>query len=217
MQLDKQRGTGCRRNLPVNLYCWCCLGMLFALHGCGGASTATPPAMHNQERLPSTEQREPDDLQKFDPLSTGLTGGMPRGAEAWQQFIADGRYRIARADDFNFSEAAKKKGGLDIEHRIKFPYIEGDFNYDYISKDRAVIVVDTTRSDAERFGLVIFNASEDVRDIPQPHWLYRERDLSKTVLSWSRDGLGLMEYREDGAFVVCHVKWDKQQRKYSCS
>lgn len=81
--------------------------------------------------------------------------------EAWRVFTAEGRYRVARADDFKIPPAAMKEEGDSISQAIKFAYVGEDINRDALHRDRAFIVVDTTRSDPARFGLVIFNEPKE--------------------------------------------------------
>ena len=136
--------------------------------------------------------------------------------DAWRRFVEGGRYRAAGASDFRFSAAAIEKGGIDLRRWAEFPIVNGVFNEDHKARDAAIIVVDMARNDPERFGVIIFHDIDDPSTPYQPHWLYRERDLSETVLGWSRDGLSLREYREDGTSTLCRVRWDKQRKEYTC-
>lgn len=77
-------------------------------------------------------------------------------------------------------------------------------------------MLDTTRSAPERFGLVIFNELGDEKSLPTAHWVYREKDLSKTVMFWVRGELTLEEYHDDGTYDLCRIRWDKSRQEYSC-
>ncbi len=131
-------------------------------------------------------------------------------------FTDNGRYRIARAEDFKIPAAAMKEEGNSISLAIKFAYVGDDINRDALHRDRAFIVVDTTRSDPERFGLVIFNEQKDRESLPRPNWVYREKDLSRTAMFWASSELLLVEYNEDGKYNVCRVKWNQSRQEYSC-
>jgi len=98
----------------------------------------------------------------------------------------------------------------------EFVYVGGDFNRDGHLLDRAFIVVDTTTTTKECFGLVIFNAPTDGDDLPSAHWVRTSFDLSKSVLSAATDVLSLSEYHEDGSEELCNVRWDKRRGQYSC-
>jgi hypothetical protein len=137
--------------------------------------------------------------------------------ESWRRFVADGQYRLADVHDFLFSEAARREGGIDLQRWSNFPVVIGDFDGDGRARDAAIIVVDTNRNDSERFGLVIFINITDVANSARPYWVYRNRDLSRTMLGWSRDGLSLREYLEDGTFTLCHIRWNKLHHEYVCN
>jgi hypothetical protein len=163
-----------------------------------------------------TENARSDKTKAVNPLSSSLSGGLPRADEVWQQFTADGRYRMADVGDFKFSEAARIAGGIDIMHWIKIPAIDGDFDEDYLLRDVAVLVIDKMREGDNRFAIAIFNAPQDNETVAQPLWLFVGQDLSATFLERSRDGPGVRQYRPDGTFSTCHVKWDKVKEEYNC-
>lgn len=130
-------------------------------------------------------------------------------SKAWRRFLEGGRYRVAHPDDFNFSDQNRKD-------RYR-PYGAGDFNGDHEYDDFAVIVVDTTRNDALRFGLVIFNVRKVGNGYDGPFWLYRESDLSKVSLTTSSHGpLLVAKYGEDDAIKLCVVRWEQEQKEYEC-
>lgn len=154
-----------------------------------------------------------------DQMPSGIFDEHSEGAkEAWRRFTGNGRYRVARTEDFSIPAAAIRDADLrhDINRAIAFAYVAEDINRDGIGGDRAFIVLDTTRTDAAKYGLVIFNGSEDERKIPEPHWVYREQDLSRTVMFWARGELTLHTYCDDGTFSLCHIKWDEKHNEYSC-
>ncbi|MDQ3685280.1 MAG: hypothetical protein M3430_06700 [Acidobacteriota bacterium] len=140
----------------------------------------------------------------------GVIASDMEASRAWQHFIKDGHYRVARADDFNFSESNKAK-------RYR-PYGAGDFNSDHEYDDFAVIVVDTRRNDALRFGLVIFNVREEGKGYDGPFWLYHESDLSRISLTTSSHGpLLVAKHQEDDTTELCTVKWEQQREEYRCN
>jgi hypothetical protein len=150
-----------------------------------------------------------------DPLQSGFFDGMNESArEAWRAFSDGGRYRIAGPDDFGFSDREKIKFGLFRENER--PLLGGnDINHDNVWNDYAAIVVDTTRSDPNRFGLAIFNAPKNGSGYKQ-YWLYRNEDLSRTVISWASTELFVTRVQGDGSQETCIVKWDSSSRSYSC-
>ena len=133
---------------------------------------------------------------------------------AWHAFTKDGRYRLARKDDFK--SAARAFGSDDPLNSI-FAYCWGRLGYDPYP-DRfyhlAAIVVDTQRTDDARFGLVIFSAPKSGDGTYQPYWLYRDRDLSRTVV-WTGSGdLMVGQYRDDGTRDASLVHWDARRKQF---
>lgn len=164
-------------------------------------------------------QESTDANTSSDPLKTKFFEGNPKGAEAWRQFIENGEYRLAGAEDFQFSDAAKKQllysfGDL-WQSRVFNPYTGGEINHDKFFHDNAYIVVDKRRNDSKRFGLVIFN-EQSGNNPHKEYWLYKGRDLSKTVFGWASSGLHLEEFNEQGEFTICYVNWNKTRQEYSC-
>src|SRR2546423_469882 len=86
------------------------IAVLCACHMRQQASSLSPAS---EPRTPQMTTPQQPETPEVNPLIVGLTGGLPRGLEAWQRFSADGRYRIARASDFNFSEDAMRDGDGD--------------------------------------------------------------------------------------------------------
>jgi hypothetical protein len=153
-----------------------------------------------------------------DPLSTRFFEGDPKGAEAWRKFISSDRYRLAQRRDFQFSEATKRilsqmfpDSGLSRIH----PYTGGEINHDSFYHDSAYIVVDRATNRANKFGVVIFNEQPGDTSSKE-YWLYKDRDLSKTVFGWASSGLHLQEFNDRGEYSICYVNWNKSRQEYSC-
>ena len=124
--------------------------------------------------------------------------------EAWRQFTANGQYRLALPEDMRVPSTSHV-------------YIWGDLAYRKRGADDhlAAIVVNTTRSDENRFGLVIFSPPEGRRDY-KVHWLYRDRDLSKTSLSQASGSFFVREHLDDGSERTCIVHWYRSQNQFQC-
>jgi len=116
----------------------------------------------------------------------------------------------------DFKNVARAFGSDDPFNSI-FAYCWGRLGYDPYP-DRfyhlAAIVVDTQRTDDARFGLVIFSAPKNGNGAYQPYWLYRDKDLSRTVV-WTGSGdLMVGEYRDDGARDASFIHWDVQRKQF---
>lgn len=193
----------------------CCLWALILTGGCAqrAALPQLVPSPANKQTPPSPQTGRP-------PAHTSPNAGdAPEWRkDAWNSFTASARYRVANESDFTIPEAAASNeyAGSDLARAIKYPFIAGDINHDGLTQDFAVITVDTSRADAARFSLVIFNQPADGATSAGPHWLYRDRDLSTTTLTWWSGGLAVRKYRADGTFDLCYVNWNKQRQEYSC-
>ena len=147
------------------------------------ACTSSKSELSSASKTPPPSQtKEPDYVT--DPTCCGLMEGIGRqGIDvARHAFTKDGRYRLARKNDFK--SAARAFGSDDPLNSI-FAYCWGRLGYDPYP-DRfyhlAAIVVDTQRTDDGCFGLVIFSAPKNGDGTYQPYWLYLDRDLSRTVV-----------------------------------
>jgi hypothetical protein len=72
--------------------------------GCNSASTNPDAPLKTAGSVNKSPQTQTMKAVWSDPI---LSSDSP-GREAWRQFVADGKYRLARFEDFSFSEKAKK-------------------------------------------------------------------------------------------------------------
>jgi hypothetical protein len=124
--------------------------------------------------------------------------------EAWQRFTSNGQHRLAQEEDIRFPTTP-------------YVYVWGDLAYGKRADDDhlAAIVVDTTRNDEHRFGLVIFSPPEGRQDY-KVHWLYRDRDLSKTSVSQASGSFFVTEHLDNGSERTCIVHWYRSQQQFQC-
>lgn len=151
-----------------------------------------------------------------DPTCCGLDYNREGLAQAWHQFTESGQFRLARTDEMTFPESAKREWGSDWNSiNQPFRYAWGKRGFDTDKDHLVAIVVDTTKSDAERFGLVIFSYPNNSKEY-RPYWLYRNRDLSRMIILAFSGGLMLSEYNEDGTRNSCDVFWNTKTKRYIC-
>jgi hypothetical protein len=149
-------------------------------------------------------------------IPTGIFSDDEKAREAWEQFTANGRYRMARRDDFQIPESVAKEHQDNPYFTGPVAYAGGDFNRDGHGLDRAFIVMDTSTTANERFRLVVFNAPTTKESLPSVHWVHTAIDLSRSVLSAATEVVTLTEYNEDGSQQACNLRWDKKQAEYLC-
>jgi hypothetical protein len=178
-----------------------------------GCSAEKPQAPTSSKPV-SAQSSQPQYVS--DPTCCGFAEGPgSQGLDlAWHTFTGDGRYRLARKDDF---KSGARAFGSDDPLNSVFAYCWGRLRYESHANqtyDLAAIVVDTHRTDDARFGLVIFSSPRDGDGTYQPYWLYRARDLSRTVV-WTGSGdLMVADYRDDGSRDVSYVQWDARHKQF---
>jgi hypothetical protein len=189
---------------------FCCLLLSVVMIGCSQCpsisrhdAAATKPTMTPTPPVASLESSYPDAPEWT--------------LKAWHNLLSDGRYRLAQKADFDIpmehiTDTYKK---IDINDSIGRPFAVVDANHDNRFKDLVAVVVDSLRTDRERFGIVIFNEPANHGEIPQPQWLYKEKDLSRTALAPWSGGVTVRTYRDDGTYDACYLKWTPTQG-YSC-
>jgi hypothetical protein len=163
--------------------------------------------MGDGSNTPSAQTTRPANEVTYgtDPTCCGLVSAANEGIDkAWHSFTADGRYRLALKEDL---KSPAREFGSDSLNSI-FAYCWGRLGTKSVKNHLAAIVVDTSRNDADRFGLVIFSAANDGDDSYKSYWVYQERDLSRSVV-WTGSGdLMVADYKEDGSREVSYVQWD---------
>jgi hypothetical protein len=185
--------------------------VVVATIGTFACTSSKSPAPATADKPVTAQTKEPE--YATDPTCCGLMTVGNQGIDvAWHAFTKDGRYRLAHKDDFK----APARASDDPLNSI-FAYCWGRIGYER-HPDRwhhlAAIVVDTHRTDDARFGLVIFSAPKNGDGAYQPHWLYRERDLSRTVVWTGTGDLMVADYRDDGSRDVSYVQWDSRRKQF---
>ena len=186
------------------------VALVLTSSGCGISQSSTDNVSLSVAQQ-SRSEPTPEPLRLSDPTCCKFGTPAPDELkEAWRQFVQDGPYRLAHPRDMNF------RGEERVTSLYDFPW--GELGYDQIpgADHLAAIVVDTTRTDDARFGLVIFSAPRNRNGAYVPHWLYRGRDLSRTSVTRVTGELSISEYHDDGTETICHVRWNRQQRWYIC-
>lgn len=133
---------------------------------------------------------------------------------AFREWNKAGKYRVAKANDFKFSEAARKKMGADRYARyVNEPYIKWSGAY-------GAIVIDQQRSDPYRFGLIIFRqveGKEPGTSVLEPSWYCEACDLSRTGLERGTSNWQIVTYDDAGARQGCSAEWDPKSKKIKCT
>lgn len=137
----------------------------------------------------------------------------------WKDFVSEGKYRLAQPSDMTFSEAAKSElPGQGKTPITPYVYAWGDLGFDKRIEDDhlAAIVVDTTKTGDDKFGLIIFSPVKNTKDKYEINWIYRDADLSKTTVSRASGELYVATFSDDGSRKACSVNWNRKLKKFEC-
>lgn len=127
--------------------------------------------------------------------------------EQWRNFFKSGRYRVITTDEIKLSEVTKQAmTSPPWSYYETHPYMRW-------CQGIGVIVVDTTRSDDKRFGLVLF-PSEYIKSAKKPVWLLRNQDLSKTVLHQVSCSMFIRVEAADGTRKSYEIRWDEKNKRF---
>jgi hypothetical protein len=130
--------------------------------------------------------------------------------KAWREFIADARYRLACDTDSALSDDAKNRQSWYVFNYGNWNYPKRDYEEHF-----AAIVVGTTRSDPNRFGLVIFSPPKGGKNNYEINWLYKDRDLSKASVGMASGG-GYVTNNTDVDEKSCFFRWNRSKRVFEC-
>lgn len=167
------------------------------------------------------EQAQPTPYIYTEPDHGGVDSNSysPSLQKEWRRFTASGQYRLAQLSDMRFSDEDKENVYRNIgKNPVPYVYIWGDLNYGKRpdANHLAAIVVNTTRTDENRFSLVLFSPPKDKKDAYELHWLDRDRDLSRTTVHRASGSLHIVEHLADGSQKVCRARWNKRKKQYEC-
>ena len=132
---------------------------------------------------------------------------------AWKQFTRDGKYRLARAADMLFTEDAKRR----INESFSM-WQSSMWQGDTFAGEFVALVVDTTLTNQERFGIVLFRPDKAwARSATySPRWLMKNRDLSTTAIDRVSGYLFIHSFTTGDKYESCRVHWNASRRRYIC-
>lgn len=172
---------------------------LTALLACRGSQRArteqqpTPAAIAS----PSTAERWAADLADF-------LDHNPDVKRAWADFERSQKYRMAQPSDRNLSPQAQARVDSNNPNQI-IPYLNwwGARGYEGKTDFLVVIVVDPTRSDPNRYGIVAFAAPKSEGPNFKPYWVLRNEDLES-----------IERFNRYGTEKTKELVWDRNLRRF---
>ena len=147
-------------------------------------------------------------------LSQLLEGNEPL-YRAWRDFERTQDYRLAHPSDRKLTPAALARVKSNNPNQI-IPYLtwwdasgyrgRGDF--------LVAIVVDPSRSDANRYGLIVIAAPESEGGNYKPYWVVREEDMESYLISPASGSLFVECFRRDGTEETKELVWMRKRRQF---
>jgi hypothetical protein len=140
---------------------------------------------------------------------------------AWKRFISSGQFRLACDSDADFSlDSAEPKTIEDYSIDKQSRSITNWGNWGYpkrVEEDHlAAIVVDTTRADTNRFGLVILSPPRTGKNEYDVNWLYRNHDLSRASVGMASGSVWVADYAPGGKKSLCWIVWNRSRKIFEC-
>jgi hypothetical protein len=136
----------------------------------------------------------------------------PEEIKTWKNFREHEKYRIVRQTDFKIPDWVKKDVMYSMLLRFfEIPSSSGTIKGDPYIFTEAVMVIDKTILNSDRFSIIIFSKNDG--NITKLHWFLKDKDLSNMVLSRNSGGLITTEFLENRA-RICRIKWSKLKKLY---
>jgi hypothetical protein len=205
------------QNLILGL--WLLLITIFAV-ACSSKAQQNDPIGEAQQTLKQEKEIKPC---RTEPLFNVVPNdSKSKNMEAaWKQFTANSQYRLACDADGDISLDAIEQKTIEsyrIAKQSRSITNWGDWNFPKRTYEDhlAAIVVDTTRTDANRFGLVVFSPPQSKKNAYDVNWLYRDRDLSRASVGMSSGSVWTQDYTPDGKGSLCWIVWNKKKNLFEC-
>jgi hypothetical protein len=136
---------------------------------------------------------------------------------AWRNFERSQKYRLAQPSDRNLTPAAAARVKSNNPNQIK-PFLTWWGAYGYRGSDTKdfliAIVVDPSRSDPNRYGLVILAAVASEGPRYKQYWVLREEDMESYLISPASGSVFMECFRRDGTEQTKELAWDRKSRQF---
>jgi len=131
---------------------------------------------------------------------------------AWKRFEKSQKYRLAKPSDRNLTPAALARTSSNNPHLTWW----GTRGYrGFVGKDFLVaIVVDPSRSDSNRFGLVVLAAVASEGKNYKTYWVSREEDMESYLISPASGSVFMECFRRDGSQETKLLTWERTSRQF---
>jgi hypothetical protein len=136
---------------------------------------------------------------------------------AWQNFERNQKYRLAQPSDRNLTPAASSRVASNNPNQI-IPILNwwgaGGYRGANTNDFVIAIVVDPSRSDPKRYGLVVIAAVASEGPGYKPYWVLREEDMESYLLSPASGSVYIECFRRDDTEQTKELVWDRKSRQF---
>ena len=123
---------------------------------------------------------------------------------AWTKFEQSQKYRLAQSTDRKFVPG---------QSSMSFGIWWGAEAYrgpEFL----VAIVVDPSRSDPNRYGMIVIAAPESAGGEYKTYWVAREEDMSRYIISPASGSVFIQCYREDGTYESKTLGWYRSRQEF---
>ena len=133
----------------------------------------------------------------------------------WTEFEHSQKYRLAQPSDRILTPAAAARVNSNNENQI-LPYLMwwGVEGYEGRTDFLIAIVVDPSRSDPNRYGLIVIAAPKSEGSKYKAYWVAREEDMQNCLLSPASGSVGIECFRGDGTSEMKELGWYRSVRRF---
>lgn len=135
---------------------------------------------------------------------------------AWRNFESSQKYRLAQPSDRRLSPAAVSRVNSNNPNQI-IPFLTwwGSQGYRGDGKDFLVaVVVDPSRTDTNRYGLVVLAAPESEGAAYKVYWVMREADMESWLISPASGSVFMECFQRDGSNETKEIAWDRKSKRF---
>lgn len=134
---------------------------------------------------------------------------------AWENFERSQKYRLAQPSDRKLTPEAMARVKKNSENQI-IPFLVwwGASGYVGAPEFLVAIVVDPSRSDAKRYGLVVIAAPKSEGVKYKAYWVLQEEDLESYLISPASGSVYMECYRRDGTEEVKEIVWRRSIHQF---
>ena len=134
---------------------------------------------------------------------------------AWEDFERSQKYRLAQPSDRRLSTAAMARVKSNNPNQI-IPFLTWWGAQGYVGRPEFLIaiVVDPSRSDPNRYGLVVIAAPKSEGAGYKTYWAMQEQDMESCLISPASGSVFMECFRRDGALEMKELVWQQRSHQF---